>query len=414
MNQTQFIFLYLSLFTIEFIILITLTILNINSILKNRKTIPQEVTSIINLEQYGKSINYSIRKEHFSILHLVLSSLTTLLILFSGTLGTIESIILSITANKILVGLSFVAVISILLYIVNLPLTLYSTFVIEEEFGFNKMTLKSFVSDSVKEGLLGIIIGSIVLTVLFIFMEKTGDSWWIWTTVFFIIFQLLLTIIYPIFIAPIFNKFSPLEDGELKDGVNKLSQKAKFNIKGIFIMDGSKRSNHSNAYFTGFGKSKRVVLYDTLVDKLSIEQLLAVLAHEFGHWKKGHIKKRIALSFVTLPAVFFILSLLLHYNPLYSSFGLQAGSYHGLIILISMISGSFTFFISPLSNKFSRKHEFEADNFAIELMEESESLKEALLQLSKENLSNLTPDRLYSAYHYSHPPLLERLKNITN
>lgn len=414
MNQTQFFILYIILFTLEFITIYTLTVLNIGSVLKNRNSIPEIFKDFITIENYSNSIKYTLKKEHFSLLRLIISTASTLTLLFSGFLGYLEEILISVISNGTILGLVFIGIISIVLFIIDLPLSLYSTFVIEEEFGFNKMTLKSYLGDTVKETILSSILGVIILTALFFFMDKTGSKWWVWASIFFVSFQLILFIVYPNFIAPLFNKFTPLEDGELKDKLEQMALKAKFTLSEIYIMDGSKRSGHSNAYFTGIGKSKRIVLYDTLVEKLSVDELTAVLAHEIGHWKKGHIRKRLVVTMLFVPLVFLILSYLLDYKPLYELFSLASGTYYGLLVLIMMISGSFTFFISPLSNYISRKNEFEADNFAIEMEGNSNSLIEALLKLSKDNLSNLTPDKLYSAYHYSHPPLIERVKNLKN
>lgn len=412
MNQTGFTILYISLLIIEFITLYTLTILNVGSVLKNRDSIPEVFKDIITKENYIKSVDYTIKKEHFSILRMVFSTAITVTILFSGLLGSIETLLMGLFVNKTLLGLSYLALISVILSLTDQPFSLYSTFVIEEEFGFNKMSIKSYIGDMVKQIVLSVILGGIILTALFMFMDKTGSTWWIWASAFFIGFQLLLVLIYPNFIAPIFNKFSPLDDGELKENLEAMASKAEFSLTGIFVMDGSKRSGHSNAYFTGIGKSKRIVLYDTLVEKLTVDELCGVLAHEIGHWKKGHIRKRLLLTLVSVPLSFFILSLLLNFNPLFETFNMLPGTYHGLLVLIMMISSSFTFFFTPISNHMSRKHEFEADFFAKEIRGESESLIQALFKLSKDNLSNLTPDRHYSAFHYSHPPVIERVKNL--
>lgn len=412
MNQMHFKYIYIGLLSLEFITLYTLTILNINSVLKNRKTVPELFRETIPFEKYQKSIAYTVKKEHFSILRLIISTILTATLLLSGFFGFVETQLSALIGQPILLGLTYVGLVSLIIFILDLPFSIYSTFVIEEDYGFNKMTIKSFISDSLKQGVLAVILGGILLTALFIFMDKTGDLWWVWASGFFIAFQLIIFILYPNLIAPIFNKFTSIEDGELKTRLEELSKKANFKISGIFVMDGSKRSGHSNAYFTGIGSSKRIVLYDTLIESLSVDELCGVLAHEIGHWKKGHIKKRLLLTFLTVPAGFFILSLALSFAPMFQAFNMEVGTYHGLIVLIMMISGPFTFFLGPISNHMSRKHEFEADNFAKELTGEANYLISALLGLSKENLSNLTPDKSYSAFHYSHPPVTERVKNL--
>ncbi len=413
MNQLGFTILYIALLTLEFLTVFTLTSLNINSVIKNRESIPLLFQSLISKESYSKSIKYTLRKEHFSILRLIFSTLFSVIILFSGFLGKIESVLSSYISNSTIYGILFIGIITFILSISEIPFSIYSTFVIEEEFGFNKMSIKSYISDTIKQTVLTVFLGGIILFALFMFIEKTGSIWWLLASTFFILFQLLLVVIYPTFIAPIFNKFTPLEDGELKTELEKMATEAKFSLTGIFVMDGSKRSGHSNAYFTGIGKTKRIVLYDTLIENLTVQELCGVLAHEIGHWKMGHITKKITLTFLTIPVTFFIISLLIGFQPLFTTFGLQPGTYYGLITLIMMISSSFTFFLTPLSNKLSRKHEFEADDFAKKIRGESDSLINALLKLSKDNLSNLTPDIYYSTYYYSHPPVSERVKKLS-
>ena len=412
MNQNYFLIIYLALLAGEFITLFTLTVLNINSVLRNKNSIPELFKTIITEDMYKKSVNYTIKKEHFSIFNLVFTTILTALILLSGFLGSIEELIMNYFTNKIIVGLVFLGVVSSIIGLINLPISLYSTFVIEEEFGFNKMNIKTYITDTIKEVILTTILGAFIVTILFIFMDKTGSFWWIWATIFYISFQLLMVLIYPNFIAPIFNKFTPLEDGELKEKLENMAKKAQFSLSGIFVMDGSKRSGHSNAYFTGIGKTKRIVLYDTLIKNLSTPELCGVLAHEIGHWKKGHIKTTLLKTFLVVPVVFFILSIIINFPVLFTTFNMEIGTYHGLIILISLISSPFTFYFKPLSNRSSRKHEFEADAYAKELTGEGESLISALLKLSKDNLSNITPDANYSNFHYSHPPVNERVEKL--
>lgn len=412
MTTTIFLTIFLTLTFLEFITVYTLKVLNMNSVLKNRFEIPSFFKDFISNDDYKKSINYSLKKEKFSLMKNTVSLILILLILFSGLLGHLEQFVSSLGFNSYLTGLLFIGSVSLLMFIISLPFGLYSTFVLEEEFGFNKMTFKGYFQDLIKQGVISIILGSILLVAIFFFIDKTMDLWWLWASIFFVAFQLFILIIYPTVIAPIFNKFTPLEDGELKDRLEELAKKTNFPIKGIFVMDGSKRSGHSNAYFTGFGKSRRVVLYDTLIESLSVDELHGVLAHEIGHWKKGHIKKRMFLSFVTMPVIFFILSLALNFIPLFEIFSMTPGTSYGLLVLISLVSTSFTFFISPFTNFLSRKDEFEADKYAQEIIGTGEPLKNALLNLSKENLSNLTPHPAYSTYYYSHPPVSERVKKI--
>lgn len=411
MTTNLFLLIFIILTVAEFITVYTLKVLNITSVLKNRNEIPDPFKELINTDKYKRSCEYSVRKENFSLSKTIVSLITIAILLVTGILGVIEQGVISFGLHKYLTGLFYLGLISAIMFIIDLPFSLYSTFVIEEEYGFNKQTFKSLIGDIVKQGILSIILGGILLTGIFFFVDKT-DLWWLWASIFFISFQMIVLIIYPTIIAPIFNKFTPLEDGELKDRLFELANKTNFPVKGIFVMDGSRRSGHSNAYFTGFGRNRRVVLYDTLIESLSVDELYGVLAHEIGHWKLGHIKKRMLLSFITMPLIFFILSLAINFPPLYEIFGMVQGTSYGIILLVSLVSSSFTFFISPFSNYLSRRDEFGADKFAKDIIGDGESLKSALLTLSKENLSNLTPHKGYSTYYYSHPPVSERVKKL--
>ncbi|MCD6397808.1 MAG: M48 family metallopeptidase, partial [Spirochaetaceae bacterium] len=314
--------------------------------------------------------------------------------------------------NPYLEGLIYIFLLSIIFYIVSLPFSIYSQFKIEEKFGFNKTTIPLFIKDQIKNLILSGIIISVLLIGLFWFMDKTGSIWWIIASVGFLIFQLVLSVIYPLLIAPIFNKFTALEDMELKKSLDMLAEKLSFKTTGIFVMDGSRRSAHSNAYFTGVGKSKRIVLYDTLISILNPPQISGVLAHEIGHYKKHHLLKGLILSFVMITLGFYAVNLLMNYLPLFEAFGFTRVSYHGILVILAFASGPFTFFIAPLFTMWSRKHEYEADAFAAENTEYGKDLKEGLIIMSKENLSNLTPHPLYSFYHYSHPTVAERIKAI--
>jgi STE24 endopeptidase len=243
-------------------------------------------------------------------------------------------------------------------------------------------------------------------------METTGSYWWIWTFFFISVFQLVMVIIYPTLIAPLFNRFEPLPEGELRNQILRLADQVGFKTNGIFSMDGSKRSSHSNAYFTGIGKAKRIVLFDTLIEQMTIDQGLAVLAHEMGHYKRKHIRRMLIVQTVFLFAGLYCLSLLVNYRPFFTAFGLDHPSNYAALVLFSLLSGPFVFFLGPLLNALSRKHEYEADRFAIETLHNARPMEEALVNLTVKNLSNLTPHPWYSAYHYSHPTPTERISAI--
>ena len=306
-------------------------------------------------------------------------------------------------------GIVVIACVSLVFWVLALPFSLYSTFSIEARFGFNRTTPLLYLVDTLKGFAVSAVIGFPVLLGLFWFMDRTGSFWWIWAFAAMSVFQVVMSILAPLIIAPLFNKFTPLPDGELKDAIMALAGKLGFRTKGIFVVDSSKRSSHSNAYFTGLGRAKRIVLFDTLVASSSKEEILSVLAHEIGHEKKNHVKKGIAVSLAFSLAGFWIISLLLPYLPLYQAFGFHVRGYHAILILLAFCSGPFTFFLQPLSSLWSRRHEYEADRFAVRGVGSAAGMISALLRLSRENLSNLTPHPLYSFFHYSHPTLSERI-----
>jgi STE24 endopeptidase len=271
------------------------------------------------------------------------------------------------------------------------------------------MTVKTFVLDHLKGLALSAVLGIPILLILFWFIDSAGPLWWLYAFLAVAGFQLLITVIYPVLIAPIFNKFSRLEDGELKSRIVELVERLEFSASGIFVMDGSRRSRHSNAYFTGFGKGRRIVLYDTLISALDTDQIVAVLCHEIGHQKKKHILQRLVVSFLLTLFTLWIISLLVNANPLFTAFGFDRTSAHALLVIFAFCSGPFTFMLNPLFTSWSRRHEYQADRFAAENGSRASDLKTALITLGKDNKSNLTPHRLYSFFHYSHPTLGERV-----
>lgn len=412
MSYQSILVLYIIFFTLDFLFQNYLTILNIRELKKNSKSVPSVFKNHIDFETYKKSSEYTSVKSYFTIISGIFSSVILLVIVLTGTFGDIDIIINSYGMNPYVEGIVYIFSLSLIFYIVGLPFSIYSQFKIEDEFGFNKMTIGLFIKDQIKSIVLSGVILSILLIGLFLFMDKAGTYWWIIASIGFILFQLILSVIYPLLIAPIFNKFAPLEENDLKGILKDLAEKLKFRTTGIYVMDGSRRSGHSNAYFTGVGKAKRIVLYDTLVSILSNSQIAAVLAHEIGHYKKHHLIKGLILSFFVTILGFYVVNIFLNYLPLFEAFGFTRVSYHGIFVILSFAAGPFTFFLTPLFTMWSRKHEYEADAFAAKNTEYGKDLKEGLIIMSKENLSNLTPHPLYSFYHYSHPTVGERIKAI--
>ena len=300
--------------------------------------------------------------------------------------------------------------------ILSIPFSLYREFVVEKRFGFSKMTFKLWIIDNLKEGILSIILSALLTIVASIFFVKCPSSWWFILAAVLICFTFIMQIIYPKFIAPLFNKFSPLEEGELKENLSDLLQKTGFVSDGIFIMDASKRSGHSNAYFTGFGKSKRIVLFDTLTKTLTADELVAVLGHELGHFKLKHILKRLIFTIPLEFVLLFALYKLAQFTDLYTGFGfanitaqnVSSVQFIGLFLAI-LIYGSISEIISPITNIFSRKDEYEADKFSVEHCNNKEDFISALIKLNSDNLSELLPPKLYVFWNFSHPTLIERI-----
>lgn len=296
-------------------------------------------------------------------------------------------------------------------FITSLPLKIYSQFVIEEKYGFNRMRLVDFFIDVVRGGILAALLGVPILYLVYYLMQVSGASWWLWAWGAVTLVQLILVAVYPVFLAPLFNKFTPLADGALKNRIEELAKKIGFKQAGIFVMDGSRRSGHSNAYFAGMGSFRKIVLFDTLINQLTDDELLAVLAHEMGHNVKKHIFWGSVVSAVFMLAGFYVLSLLRTAPFFYEAFGV-AESAHAALILFVMISGPFMLPIEPLMNLWMRRNEYEADRFAVLSTGAPEPMQSALVKLARENLSNLDPHPAYSFFHYTHPTLSERIKEI--
>ena len=414
MNEKIVLSVYLVLFFMEFIVSWFLSILNLNTILKNRNSIPELFKGLFSEEKYASTVSYNLEKGRFGLLSGFISSLFLLVVVLSGFLGRFDSWLSGYFSAGYLYNIIYIFLVSIIFSLGSLPFSLYSQFYIEELYGFNKMTARTYLTDAAKQLLITPVIAVPMLLGLFFFMDKTGSFWWLYATLFITALQLVVFILYPLIIAPLFNKFTPLEDGELKERLNSLAERTGFKTSGIFLMDGSRRSSHSNAYFTGLGRVKRIVLFDTLVESLSVDELESVLAHEIGHYRKKHILKRLISSVFMMAAGLYILNLMMNWDALYRAFGYAEPGYHAILIILSICLSPFSFFLSPLSNSWSRKHEYEADRFAKEVCGGGDSMMSALKKLGLDNMSNLTPHRAYSFFHYSHPALSERLDALSD
>lgn len=403
---------FVGLFLLKWGLEDTLEVLNIKNITKNSGVIPEAMKEIIDPETQKKSEAYTIEKSRYGLLQGAFGHVLTLVVLFSGLLPWWQDQLEIWEISGYHLSVAFMVGLGVLTSVISMPFGLYFTFVIEKKYGFNKMTLKLWLADLLKSTVIGAIIGLPILYAIFWFMNASGPFWWIWLVGFLTGIQLLMVYIYPTVIAPLFNKFERLDDGELKEGIQSLAQRIGFTATGIFKMDGSKRSGHSNAYFTGFGKAKRIVLFDTLMEKISTAEILAVLGHEMGHYKLKHIFKTLTITIMSSLVGFYVLSLLIEWNAFFRTFGFSQPSHAAALQLFLMCSGAFTFFIPPFMNRLSRKHEYEADGFAVDSTGDAEAMKTALIKLNKENLSNLHPHPWYSAWHYSHPTIKERIEAI--
>ncbi|MDX9801395.1 MAG: M48 family metallopeptidase [Spirochaetia bacterium] len=376
------------------------------------KSVPLFFKNHVTEDDFIKSAEYTIFKGKFALVSGFYEAAVLLYFIFSGLFGRIEAFLERAAFHPYISGIFFIYIVMFILSAFMVPFGIYSEFVIEKKFGFSNMTLRLYIIDMLKGILLGVLLSFSLLLALFWFMDKTGNFWWVYAFLFTAIFQITITILYPLLIAPLFNKFEKLDDSELENRLFSLAKRLDFAVNTIFRMDGSKRSRHSNAYFTGFGKMRRIVLFDTLLTSLEVSELEAVLAHEIGHYKKHHLIKGIVLSLFVLLAGFYIISLLAGFTPLFTAFGFTQASYYGILVLVMLYSHPFTFLLTPFINMFSRKHEYEADSFAVKATGSADNMKNALLRLGRDNLSNLVPHKLYSFYHYSHPALSERLSAI--
>lgn len=389
---------------------IVIDLVNESYLLKYGKTVPRGFEGIIDGEKLGKIIEYSRDNTSLSVVRSITGKILLLIIILSGILPWFSEAIKGIP--YLLAGLFFFAFPGLLEGLVDLPFNYFHIFKIEEKYGFNTRNLKIWISDLLKSLAIAIILGSFLLTMLLMMVRYAGNTWWIWAWLIFFSFQVLIFIIYPTVIAPIFNKFEPIQDKELDSAIRDLSDKEGINVKGIFQMDAGRRSRHTNAYFTGLGKSKRIVLYDTLLESHENNEILAVLAHEIGHMKKGHIRKQLTLISVASFILFFLASRMIEWDIMYESFGFFTTPPYVGLFLIAIIWQPVGFFLSPLSMALSRRYEREADYHVYRSLKSTEHLIKALKKMALDNLSNLRPHPLYVRFNYSHPPLLERIKNL--
>jgi STE24 endopeptidase len=367
---------------------------------------------VIDPEKLKKIFAYTADSENFHLIGTLVNQGIFLIILLSGFLPWLARTIGLYQYGPILSGLIFFAVLSMVTNLLRIPFSLYETFVIEERHGFNVMSLKTWISDLFKGIVITAILGGLLLSVLLGLVIHGGDNWWVWAWIVVGVFELILMWLFPVIILPLFNKFDPIENKTLEDSIRTLMARVGIRAKGIFKMDASKRSKHTNAFFVGIGRTKRIVLFDTLLASHAEEEILAVLAHEAGHWKKKHILRMLIpleiLSFVS----FHVTAKLLNWPLLYQTFGFQESIVYVGLFLIGTFISLLGYFVQPLEAAISRRFEREADDFALELTKTAEPMRSALKRLAADNLANLTPHPLYAWFYYSHPPLVERIERL--
>jgi len=401
---------YIGIYLIIFAITIVIERLNLQNLGKYGGQVPAAFEGLIDAEELQTINQYTIDNTRFKLVQAGFNRFFFLFIILSGILPWLAESLAQ--ANFLLAGLIFFAVLGFLTSAVGLPFDYYHSFVIEERYGFNTKTLSIWISDLIKSVLVAAVLGTLLLAALLLMVRYAGQTWWLWAWAVVLAFQILITVLYPTIIAPLFNEFIPLEDPDLKSGVEALATGQGLNIEGIFQMDATKRTRHTNAYFSGLGKAKRIVLFDSLIATHGKDEILAVLAHEIGHQKKNHIKKQLALISLVSLLLFYLASKLLTYEPMYVSFGFSSMPHYAGLFLVSVLWEPVAFFLSPMGMAISRKFEREADFYSLGILNTARPLAEALKKMAKDNLANLRPHPVFVLFNYSHPPLLERIEYL--
>jgi STE24 endopeptidase len=409
---TTLTFIFVSLLALTTLVRVWLGNRHVQFVQAHRNQVPSAFAQTISLDAHQKAADYASAKTHLTIAETFAQAILLLLLTVGGGLQWIDQIWTQWLPNHEIVRGALVICTALLVStLVELPFDYYRTFTIDARFGFNKMTPAMFFSDMLKHGAVGLALGAPILFVALWLMQGAGDYWWFYLWVVWSVFNIGMLAIYPTFIAPLFNKFTPLADQSLKSRIENLLKKCGFKSQGLFVMDGSTRSGHGNAYFTGFGSSKRVVFFDTLLDKLNEDEIEAVLAHELGHFKHHHVIKRVAMMFTVSLVGLALLGWLMNQSWFYAGLGVYQPSDYMALILFLLVSPTFLFLLRPLMASYSRKNEFEADDYAAKHAD-AKYLVDALVKLYRENASTLTPDPLHSAFYDSHPPASIRIAKL--
>ncbi len=407
--MNNYLILVLGIILFKYALNLIVDILNVKSA---DPALPEEFKGYYDKEKYKKSQYYLRDKTRFGLIEDTVGNILMIGFILFGGFNFIDKFARSFAQGPVVSGLIFAGLLMLIFQIINIPFSAFNIFVIEQKYGFNKTTVKTFILDIVKGLILGAIIGGVAYAAIIWFFIKAGTAAWIYCWGVLTLFELFLIFIAPVVIMPLFNKFIPLEEGELKTTLENYAKEQDFKMKGVFKMDGSRRSTKSNAFFTGFGKFRRIVLFDTLIEKHTTDELVSVLAHEIGHYKRKHIIKTMIMSIGTTGLMFFILSFFLNNEGLFNAFKMEHVSVYASLVFFGFLYTPINMIFSILSSIISRKHEYEADRFAVTTYKKPEAFINALKKLSVDNLSNLTPHPLKVFLGYSHPPVLQRIKAI--
>ena len=386
--------------------------INIRHMKEKGLAIPPGFGGYIDEALLKKTHAYTIEHNTLGLVESVFSNIIMIVFLYLGLLAIYASWISSLSASFIIQGIFFFLILSYVSSLLSIPFSLYNTFKIENRYGFNTMTLKLWITDFIKSTLISTLLMSVMLVCGLWIIQKSPDLWWFYVWSFFFVFSIFIMYISPYVIEPLFNKFTPLEGAALEEKIKAMMEKTGIKVSRVFKIDASKRSHHTNAYFTGIGKTKRIVLYDTLLNKMDEDEVLAVLAHEGGHWKKKHVLKMLVVFEALSLAGAYVAFKVLKSGILAEIFSINGNTFFAELVMLSFVFSIVSFPFTPLFSAFSRKHEREADRFAVAIAPNPDALATSLIKLSKDNLSNLHPHPLYEAFHYSHPPVVERVKRI--
>ena len=411
MTATQFSLVFIATLAFTTLARLWLARRHLAHIAAHRAAVPDAFREHIQLDDHQKAADYTSAKTRFAMLGIQFDALLLLIFTVGGGIQTISNLCQSWFSSPMLQGVATMIAVLLLSSLLEAPFNLYRTFRIEARFGFNNMTLKLYLMDTLKGLLVGAVLGLPLLFGILWLMARMGEYWWLYVWGVWITFNLLILFIYPTFIAPLFNKFNPLQNDAMKIRIEALLSRCGFTSSGLFVMDGSRRSAHGNAYFTGFGKTKRIVFFDTLLDRLNVEEVEAVLAHELGHFKHRHVVKRIALTFAMSLAFLWLLAMLMQTSWFYQGLGVNTPSTALALLLFFLVMPVFSFLLSPVMAAYSRKHEFEADAYAAR-QTASGDLVNALVKLYQDNAATLTPDPLYSRFYDTHPPAAVRIAHL--